>query len=87
MIANLKILLFLSHKKKRSFYFSGKLYTKVYCFIGVDRFNSIVSSYLVNLYNGMKTKEKEIQVDLYSIDELQVWKENQWTQVFQIFAF
>ena len=27
-------------------------------FIGVDRFDSIVSSYLVNLYNYMKTKEK-----------------------------
>ena len=34
-------------------------------FIGVDRFDSIVSSYLVNLYNHMKTKEKEIQVDLF----------------------
>ena len=28
----------------------------------------------------MKTKEKEIQVDLYSIDELQVWKEDQWVK-------
>ena len=34
-------------------------------FIGVDRFDSIVSSYLVNLYNYMKTKEKEIQIDLF----------------------
>ena len=34
-------------------------------FIGVDKFDSIVSSYLVNLYNYMKTKEKEIQVDLF----------------------
>ena len=34
-------------------------------FIGVDRFDSIVSSYLVNFYNHMKTKEKEIQVDLF----------------------
>ena len=34
-------------------------------FIGVGRFDSIVSSYLVNLYNFMKTKEKEIQVDLF----------------------
>ena len=34
-------------------------------FIGVDRFDSIVSSYLINLYNYMKTKEKEIQVDLF----------------------
>ena len=41
-------------------------------FIGVDRFNLIVSSYLVNLYNYMKTKEKEIQVDLFILDELQV---------------
>ena len=34
-------------------------------FIEVDRFNSIISSYLVNLFNYMKTKEKEIQVDLF----------------------
>ena len=34
-------------------------------FIGVDRIESIVNSYLVNLYNYMKTKEKEIQVDLF----------------------
>ena len=39
--------------------------TKFIDFIGVDRFDSIVSSYLVNLYNYMKTKEKEIQVDLF----------------------
>ena len=36
-------------------------------FIGVDRFNLIVSSYLVNLNNYMKTKEKEIQVDLFNL--------------------
>ena len=34
-------------------------------FDGVDRFDLIVSSYLVNLYNYMKTKVKEIQVDLF----------------------
>ena len=34
-------------------------------FIGVDRFDSIVRSYLVNLHYYMKTKEKEIQVDLF----------------------
>ena len=33
-------------------------------FIGVDKFDSIVSSYLVNSYNYMKTKEKEIQIDM-----------------------
>ena len=27
-------------------------------FIGVDRFDSIISSYVVNLYNYMKSKEK-----------------------------
>ena len=31
----------------------------------VDRFNSIGGSYLVNLYNYMKTKEKEIQAGLF----------------------
>ena len=34
-------------------------------FIWVDIFDAIVSFYLVNLYNYMKTKEKEIQVDLF----------------------
>ena len=34
-------------------------------FIGVDRFDSIVSSYLVNLYNYRKTEGKEIYVDLF----------------------
>ena len=34
-------------------------------FIEVDRFDSIVSSYFVNLYYYMKTKEKEIQFDLF----------------------
>ena len=43
----------------------GDSETKFIDFIGVDRFDSIVSSYLVNLYNHMKTKEKEIQVDLF----------------------
>ena len=36
-------------------------------FIRVDRLDSIVSSYLVNLNNYMKTKEKEIQVDLFNL--------------------
>ena len=39
--------------------------TKFIDFIGVDRFDSIVSSYLVNLYNYMKTKEKEFQINLF----------------------
>ena len=34
-------------------------------FIRADRFDSIVNSYLVNLYNYMKIKEKEIQVDFF----------------------
>ena len=41
--------------------------TKFIDFIGVDRFDSIISSYLVNLYNYMKTKEKEILVNLLLI--------------------
>ena len=51
--------------------------TKFIDFIGVDRFDSIASSYLVTLYNYMKTKEKEIQVDLFIslMSTLQVWKE------------
>ena len=39
--------------------------TKFIDFIGANRFNSIANSYLVNLYNCMKTKEKEIQVNLF----------------------
>ena len=42
----------------------GDTETKFIDFIGVDRFDSIASSYLVNFYNYMKIKEKEIQVDL-----------------------
>ena len=42
-----------------SIIFLGDTKTKFIDFIGVDRFDSIVSSYLVNLYNYMKTKEKE----------------------------
>ena len=34
-------------------------------FIGVHRFESLVNSYLVNLYNYMKTKEKEIPIYLF----------------------
>ena len=43
----------------------GDTETKFIDFIGVDRFDSIDNSYLVNLYNYMKTNEKEIQVDLF----------------------
>ena len=57
-------------------------------YIGVDRFDSMVSLYLVNLYNYLKTEEKEIQVDFfYSIDELQVWKEDQGAQAFKVFVY
>ena len=57
-------------------------------YIGVDRFDSMVSLYLVNLYNYLKTKEKEIQVDFfYSIDELQVWKEDQGAPAFKVFVY
>ena len=38
----------------------GDTETKFINFFGVDRFDSIVSFYLVNLYNYLKTKEKEI---------------------------
>ena len=66
----------------------GDTETKFIDFIGVDRFDSIASSYLVTLYNYMKTKEKEIQVDFfYFIDELQVWKEDQGAQAFKIFVY
>ena len=41
--------------------FCGRHQNKVYYFIGVDRFDSIVSSYLVNLFSYLKTKEKEIE--------------------------
>ena len=43
----------------------GDTETKFIDFIGVDRFDSIDSSYLVNLYNYTKINEKEIQVDLF----------------------
>ena len=43
----------------------GDTETKFIDFIGVDRFDSIDSSYLVNLYDYTKINEKEIQVDLF----------------------
>ena len=43
----------------------GDTETKFIDFIGVDRFDSIVNFYLVNLNNYMKIKEKEIQLDLF----------------------
>ena len=46
---------------------AGVTETKFIDFIGVDRFDSIDSSYLVNLYNYMKTKKKEILVNLLLI--------------------
>ena len=43
----------------------GDTETKFIDFIGVDKFDAIISFYLVNLNNCMKTKEKESQVDLF----------------------
>ena len=43
----------------------GDTKTKFIDFVRVNRFDSIVSFYLVNLYNCMKTWKKEIQVDLF----------------------
>ena len=33
--------------------------------LGLIDFDSMIGSYLINLYNCMKTKEKEIQIDLF----------------------
>ena len=58
--------------------------TKFINFIGADRFNSIANSYLVNLYNCMKTKEKEIQVDLFIPLMSCKYEKKKRAQVFQI---
>ena len=55
MIVNLKILFILVVSDTPKFI----------DFIEIDRFDSIISSYLVNLYNYINTKKKEIQVDLF----------------------
>ena len=61
---------------------------KLIDFIGVDRFDSIVSFYLVNLYNYIKTKEKKISSwFVYFIDEFQLWKEVQGAQAFEVFVY
>ena len=44
----------------------GDIEPKFIDFVGVERFDSIINSYLVNIVNCMKTKEKEIQVDLFA---------------------
>ena len=41
-------------------------------FIGVERFDAIIDSYLINIVNCMKIKEKKNSN--FSIDNLQVWK-------------
>ena len=57
-------------------------------FIGVDRFDLIVNSYLVNLYNYMKTKEKEIQVDFFiPLMSCKEWKVDQRAQAFEVFVY
>ena len=43
----------------------GDTETKFIDFIAVYRFDSIVNVYLVNLNNYVKTKQKDIQVDLF----------------------
>ena len=65
----------------------GDTETEFIDFIGVDRFDSIVSSYLVNLYNYIKTKEKNSIWFVYSFDGLQVWKEDQGAQAFEVFVY
>ena len=42
----------------------GDTETNFIDFIRETRFDLIIDSYLVNIYNYMKTKEKEIHVDL-----------------------
>ena len=56
----------------------GDTETEFIDFIGVDRFDS-------NLYNYIKTKEKNSIWFVYSIDGLQVWKEDQGAQAFELF--
>ena len=58
----------------------GDTETEFIDFIGVDRFDS-------NLYNYMKTKEKNSIWFVYSIDGLQVWKEDQGAQAFEVFVY
>ena len=43
----------------------GDTETNFIDFIRETRFDLIIDSYLVNIYNYMKTKEKEIHVDLF----------------------
>ena len=59
---------------------AGDTETEFIDFIGVDRFDS-------NLYNYIKTKEKNSIWFVYSIDGLQVWKEDQGAQAFEVFVY
>ena len=43
----------------------GDTETKFIDFIGLERFDLIIGSYLVNIFNCMKTKEKEIHVEFF----------------------
>ena len=57
-------------------------------FIGVDRFYSIVSFFFGRYLQFHEDQEKiNSSWFVYSIDELQVWKENQWAQAFKVFVY
>ena len=54
-------------------------------FIGVERFDAIIDSYLINIVNCMKIKEKKFSNFL--IDNLQVWKvEKKKIEIYKIFV-
>ena len=54
-------------------------------FIGVERFDAIIDSYLINIVNCMKIKEKKFSN--FSIDNLQVWKvEKKKIEIYKIFV-
>ena len=48
----------------------GDTETKFIDFIGVERFDLIIDSYLVNIVNYMKIKEEEVQVALNTSSSL-----------------
>ena len=54
----------MTHKSDNPIVFTSNKMLQYVDFIGVERFDWVIDSYLVNLVSGMKTKEKESQVAL-----------------------
>ena len=61
----------------------GDIETNFIDFIGMERFDLIIDSYLVNIFNCMKIKGQEVQVAQLMT---QVWQGDKEVEVFKVFV-